>query len=668
VAQGRYESFIAFSPDGRLAALPRPDHSIRIYELPSGATWKELPGSLPVRSVHFHPDGRRLAVVVGDSVQLRDLSGGKVLATFKHPGGVCPLAWRGDGKVFATGCYDNDIYLWDTANPAQPLRVLKGHFAAVVRLSFSHGGDLLLSDGWDSTVRLWDPMAGQQLLSRPGGLSYEHQFGPDDQRLDYGWQVATGRECRTSHGAKELKWVAISPEGRLMASAAAGGAQLWDLAANREGDKQLDTLALGWSMAVHFDPKGESLLTDGTVAGLQRWPIAAKPERGGLRVGPPQPVGQSAPVPTPLPGYDPDFGVSADGRTIAHSPRCGQVILYDRDDPHRKTLIESPRLRHVALSPDGRWLATGNWQGRGARVWDVRTGRRAAELDLRGPGQDGAAWPAFSPDGRWLVTGTFAEYCFWEVGSWQKKHGLPRGKAGKTTGWITFSPDGKMLALLHGVSEVRLVDPATGREFARLPAAGSPYCFSPDGSQLVTAAGRDGAFQVWDLRRIRRQLAEMGLDWDLPPYAPPPEDAKPLRIEVDLGGLANPAPAAEARARDTIQRLREEFKANPEDACVCNALAWAYATAPEAMRDAKEALRLAEKAARLKPNNAMYRNTLGVAQYRAGAYRRAVDTLLPNLRASDDGHLAWDLYVLAMSHQRLGEADMARAYFQWASR
>jgi WD40 repeat protein len=39
---------------------------------------------------------------------------------------VAALAWRSDGKVFATGCYDNDIYLWDVSNPAQPLRTLKG--------------------------------------------------------------------------------------------------------------------------------------------------------------------------------------------------------------------------------------------------------------------------------------------------------------------------------------------------------------------------------------------------------------------------------------------------------------------------------------------------------------------------------------------------------------
>src|SRR5262249_21713115 len=125
----------------------------------------------------------------------------------------------------------------------QPQRILKGHFGAVVHLAFSHGGDLLFSSSWDSTDRLWDPMTGQQLVSRPGGVYRELRFRPDDQGLDDGWQVAPGRECRTFPCGNNLRWVAISPggpfRGRLMASVSNDGVDLWDLAATREGDKLL---------------------------------------------------------------------------------------------------------------------------------------------------------------------------------------------------------------------------------------------------------------------------------------------------------------------------------------------------------------------------------------------------------------------------------------------
>jgi uncharacterized protein HemY len=91
-------------------------------------------------------------------------------------------------------------------------------------------------------------------------------------------------------------------------------------------------------------------------------------------------------------------------------------------------------------------------------------------------------------------------------------------------------------------------------------------------------------------------------------------------------------------------------------------------TAPEALRDVKAALPLAEKAVRLAPKNAMYGNTLGVACYRAGRFRQAVEVLRANLDKQEDWGLAFDLYFLAMSHHRLGEPARARDYFDWAAR
>jgi serine/threonine protein kinase/WD40 repeat protein/Tfp pilus assembly protein PilF len=759
-----HHSLPAFSPDSRLVALARPDRSIRIYELPSGRTWKDLPPGPPVDIVQFHPNGRRLAVVSGRLVRLHDLGDGRELAAFQHRAGVLVLAWRNDGNVFAAGCSDHDIYLWDTLNPGQPLRTLKGHFGAVFNLAFSHGGDLLLSASWDSTNRLWDPKTGQQLLSTPGVL--DCAFGPDDRVVDYGWQVAAGRECRTFHGHRELKWVAISPRGRLLASAGADGVRLWDLAAPQEADKELATLPAGLCTRVRFDPKGESLITDGS-AGLQRWPIAPDPETDGLCIGPPQVLGLSARAPLSLPDYAPDFALCADGRTIAHSPQRGQVLLYDLDDPSRKLLIESPHLRFPVFSPDGRWLATGNWQGRRIKVWEARTGRLAHDFDFDEPGEK-TAWPAFSPDGKWLVTGTYSEYRFWEVGSWRKRHGLPREKGAKNVGWIVFSPDGKMLAVLHGVSEVHLVEPTTGRPFARLPSSGSPYGFSPDGSHLVTYAGRDGAFQVWDLRLIRRQLAEMDLDWDLPSLPPSAEDAKPLHVKVSSAERPPPSAELDARARlergllyvqlrqyalgwadfdlastldskrppwvEAVHAYSQVIERNPKDAeayhwrahtrerlgqwqeaiddhsravrarfrrcffLLCrrrtylragqadkavadlrevqgenpdqmNELAWWLVTAGERVhREPALAVELAKQVVQQVPREAVYWNTLGVAHYRLGEWKAALEALEKAERLAHDTPFGSNAYFLAMCHHQLGDPAKARQHYDRAIR
>jgi WD40 repeat protein len=145
----------------------------------------------------------------------------------------------------------------------------------------------------------------------------------------------------------------------------------------------------------------------------------------------------------------------------------------------------------------------------------------------------------FSPDGHWLAArGNGLQ--LWAVGSWQEGPFL----GGIPDAAFAFSPVENVLAMETGHGTLRLVNPETGREYARLEepdqVRSAWICFSPDGAQLLTAGAGSGAWiRVWDLRAIRRQLAAMGLDWDLPPYplATASNAASPLRVIVDRGDL-----------------------------------------------------------------------------------------------------------------------------------
>jgi tetratricopeptide (TPR) repeat protein len=128
------------------------------------------------------------------------------------------------------------------------------------------------------------------------------------------------------------------------------------------------------------------------------------------------------------------------------------------------------------------------------------------------------------------------------------------------------------------------------------------------------------------------------------------------------------APPADQVARQTIERWRRAVEDAPESANACNNLAWAYLTAPPSIRDVGAALPLAEKAVRLAAGNPTFRNTLGVAYYRAGRHREAAEALRPNLRVSGNKHLALDLYFLAMTHHRLGAPAHALDLYEWANR
>jgi hypothetical protein len=83
-----------------------------------------------------------------------------------------------------------------------------------------------------------------------------------------------------------------------------------------------------------------------------------------------------------------------------------------------------------------------------------------------------------------------------------------------------------------------LYDTATLQHLATLetpagPASLTGLSLSPDGTWLAATTDYN-VLALRDLRRLRQQLAALGLDWEMPPYPPPEPDAspgQPLRIE-----------------------------------------------------------------------------------------------------------------------------------------
>jgi WD40 repeat protein len=183
----------------------------------------------------------------------------------------------------------------------------------------------------------------------------------------------------------------------------------------------------------------------------------------------------------------------------------------------------------VTLSPDGRWAASVGGLDNTVCVWDVARGDVVRRLPH---GRDRWCGATFSPDGRWLVIGVRSEFCFWEVGSWEPKARLPREPRSLCSS-VAFTPDGRLLALVQGRNRIHLHDAATLRQLATLEVPGPAdlwgLSLSPDGTRL--AANTDyNVIALWDLRRLRQELAALDLDWEMPPYPPPGNAAEPVGV------------------------------------------------------------------------------------------------------------------------------------------
>jgi len=491
---------------------------------------------------------------------------------------------------------------------------------------------LLASSCWDGILRLWDPRTGQQLFNTQTsarGL----RFSQDDRVLAAGGgsgakpmmsEIAPARVYRTlardpALGRGYYQFSAIHPSGRLLAVGMGEGTDLWDLA----GGRHLASIHLApGNFCLLFDPSG-ALLTNGP-DGLRRWPVEADPAAAELlRIGPPQPL--------PMPGSDCQIAQSRDGRVLASAQYDGGLVLHqDRPGPPIR-LRPHGDARYIAVSPDGRLVATGSHNGAKVKVWQTQEdGKLEKELPV-GVGSE----VGFSPDGQWLAA-TGDDLRLWAVADWRQE-----GEIGG--GAFAFSPDGKVLAVETKYGNVRLVDPSSGREYARLEDPNQARAvprFSLDGSRLILTGIEGHAVRVWDLRALREELAKLDLDWDVLAYPPadPRADQKPLQVQVDLG--------------DT-EKQRQALANNTE--------AWRLATHPEAKsRDPHRAVELAQQAVELAPKEGLYWNTLGVAHYRAGNYQDSIAALEKSRHLQPGQLAAFDYFFLAMAHWKLGHKDEAQ--------
>jgi WD40 repeat protein len=144
----------------------------------------------------------------------------------------------------------------------------------------------------------------------------------------------------------------------------------------------------------------------------------------------------------------------------------------------------------VAVTPDGRWVATARTSEAAPLLWNARTG--VTTRDFAGH-RAGVVALALSPDGAWLATASEDETVrLWEVTTGREVRRL----GGKVRALcLAWSADGRFVAAGADRPErVCLYDAATGSEVAtRSTAAGEApraVAVTPDGRAIVTGTSR----------------------------------------------------------------------------------------------------------------------------------------------------------------------------------
>jgi WD40 repeat protein len=258
-----------------------------------------------------------------------------------HGGRIWHISWSPDGEKIATASNDQTVKVWDPVT-GENILTLRGHTDQVEFVTWHPDGVLLASTGYDSNVILWDTTKG--IMTK---------------KLD----IYAGREVRAAD---------FSPNGRFLAAAG-----------------QDDT-----SLVV-YDLLTDKTISIGNVNDVTSVQWASDGER---------------------------IAVAMDDGVIAMVSAASGEMLFS-------VKAHSAFARSLVWSPDGRRLASGGKEG-AMKIHDALTGEELLAIH----GHEELVFTiAWSPDGTRIATGSFDEY----VRVWDASNGyrfeaeVAVGKSGK---------------------------------------------------------------------------------------------------------------------------------------------------------------------------------------------------------------------------------------------
>lgn len=489
---------IAFTQDGQIIASASADKTVKLWK-PDGTLIKTLNQERAVWSLAFSPDGQTLATGnLGGQYSLWKRDGTPII-TFTTPENdlsIWQLAFSRDGQTLVSGSSDNIVRLWKLDGTL--LKSLIGHGGEIHSVAFSPDGQIIASASADKTVKLWN-LEGTLLKTFQGhlGAVRDVAFSPDGESLASVSDDNTIRLWRVHlpfikflNGHRQKIWrIAFNREGTLLASVAGNEVKLWQrdgtlLKTLVEDDPRLLSLA--------FSPDGNRLALVGSRGDVRLWNLTTQEHTFLAASG----SGLLA------------VTFTNDGRSLVTGGIFPTLNVWQRNSTgkfelQQKILAHKSRIWDIAISPDGKFIASASTDGT-VQLWTWATPQRLSPKPYRTLYANASEvfGVAFSPDSQLIAAAGGDD----NLRIWQLDGTLVQTIKGEGISLtrLAFSRDGKWLAA-GGLDNTVKIWRRDGTLLTTLnghTSLVSSLAFSRDG-KILASSSDDQTIILWNLEQIR---------------------------------------------------------------------------------------------------------------------------------------------------------------------